>query len=143
LENDRVVFAEPIEIGERVRDIASSGDGDFVLYTDSDSIVRLTPLEGLDDGAAIFTARCGGCHHHRILRGIGPPLGGVVGRSVASLEDYHYSLSLQNIGGRWTREKLDAYLANPSAYAPGTTMYTEGITSAEARRGLIDYLSTL
>jgi hypothetical protein len=53
---------------------------------------------------------------------VGPPLWGVAGRRVASVEGYDYSAALKAIGGTWKPAKLDLFLINPKAFAPGTRM---------------------
>jgi hypothetical protein len=50
VEEERVVYAEPIRIGERIRDITTAGRGEFVLWTDKETVVRLTPARALDRG---------------------------------------------------------------------------------------------
>jgi cytochrome c2 len=139
IEGQRVVYAEPIPIGERLRDIAGNGRGEVVLWTDSDSIVRLTPAESLDDGAALFTVRCGGCHDDTQNR-IGPHLRDIFDRGVASAWGYDYSRALKALGGRWTVDRLDAFLEDPRALVPGTKMSFEGIPDEESRAKIIEYL---
>ena len=142
IEGERVIYAEPIEIGERVRDIAAAGRGEFVLWTDAETIVRLTPATAMDQGSVLFAVRCSGCHdddEHRI----GPHLGGVFGGTVASAAGYDYSSSLLGLGGRWTAERLDAYLADPSSFVPGTTMAFDGVPELRSRSLIIDYLRSL
>lgn len=138
LNGSRVVYAEPIEIGERIRDIAS-GPGEFVLWTDSNSIVRIEPLETLDDAAALFAVRCGGCHDDSQNR-IGPTLNGFLDRPIATSKGYKYSAALQNMTGQWTYETLDAFIANPSEVVPGNKMAFSGIEDSEVRRKIIEYL---
>jgi aldose sugar dehydrogenase len=138
LDDSRVVFAEPIPMGERIRDIAT-GPGEIVLWTDSDTVVRIAPLKTLNDGAALFALRCGGCHDP-IRPMIGPDLTNLLGRKVAGASGYTYSSALRSVGGSWTEERLDRFLANPSGFAPGTTMAIEGVPDAKTRQKLIEYL---
>jgi len=42
----------------------------------------------------------------------------------------------------WTRKTLDAFLADPQRLVPGTTMVTPGLSRADERRDLIDYLES-
>jgi cytochrome c2 len=138
IRHDRVEYAEPIPIGERIRDIAA-GHGEFVLWTDSYTIVRIRPQATLDDGAALFTARCGGCHDDQDNR-IGPTLRHFLSRSVATVEGYDYSPALRGLGGRWTDERLSRFLTEPGSFAPGTRMTIEGIADPTARGEIIAYL---
>jgi cytochrome c len=45
--------------------------------------------------------------------------------------------------GRWSDATLDAFLADPQSFAPGTTMAIEPVTDRDERRELIRYLRTL
>jgi glucose/arabinose dehydrogenase len=140
LEDERVVFAEPIPIGERIRDIAA-GPGELVLWTDSETVVRISPLSMLNDGAAQFTLRCGGCHEP-VRHMIGPGLRQVLGRRIAGAEGYDYSSALKQVRGSWTEQRLDEFLANPNSFAPGTRMAVEGVADPEVRRQLIEYMKS-
>lgn len=75
---------------------------------------------------------------------IGPNLWDVVGAQITHVEDYSYSGALQEISDQaWTYEDLDAFLANPSEYAPGTKMSFAGIRDAQERADVIAYLRSL
>lgn len=138
IEEGRVVYSEPISVGERVRSIAA-GEGEFVLWTDSDTIVRIRPAGEVAIGAALVNVRCGGCHD-RLENRIGPHLRGIVGREIASLDEYAYSAALAVVGGTWTEERLDRFLADPSTFAPGNRMAMDGIADAELRNRIIAQL---
>jgi hypothetical protein len=43
IEDDRVIYAEPIPIGHRIRDIAEMADGSIVLKTDDNFLVYIEP----------------------------------------------------------------------------------------------------
>lgn len=73
----------------------------------------------------------------------GPPLWGVVGRAVASVEGYEYSDALRAKGGHWTRERLDRWIAGPAAVTPGTKMTLAGVRNAADRKVVLDFLETL
>src|SRR5580692_9445063 len=131
-------------MGERIRDIIEGPDGRVVLWTDTSSIISLTPAEGTD-GAVLFATTCGGCH--KAIDGAthtyGPDLAGVVGRPIASASGFKaYSPALQALHGKWTKERLDAFLAAPQSVAPGTAMTFRGVTDPVQRAAIIDYLAT-
>jgi cytochrome c2 len=141
IDEGRVAYAEPIQMGHRIRDIVA-GKGEFVLLTDSDEIIRLRPDYDDTAGAALFGLHCEGCHRESEDR-IGPHLKDVVGREIGSVTDYSYSPALSRVEGRWTEERLDRFLANPQADVPGTAMITDGIADAANRRKIIEYLKDL
>ena len=74
---------------------------------------------------------------------IGPPLWGVVGRPIASVAGFAYSDSLKSMGGDWTYEKLDHWIADPRAMASGTKMAFAGEKSPQKDADILAYLQTL
>lgn len=145
LDGERVVSAEPIPIGERVRDIVPTDQGEFVLWTDQRNLVRLAAATTRDRGAAVFATQCGGCHGtgYEMKHGIGPNLRGVFDRPIASAGGFDYSSALADLEGRWTTATMDAFLANPDSMVPGTTMAFEGIDDSDVRESLIEYLRSV
>ncbi len=105
------------------------------------ALVVVTPAAA-QDGAALFNAQCKTCHN---LTGAnspaGPTLKGVAGRKAASAPGYAFSAGLTKKGGTWTDANLDAYLAGPATYAPGTKMFNK-VASPQARAAIIAYLKT-
>lgn len=95
------------------------------------------------DGAAIYGSQCKACHGDGGKGGpAGPPLKGVAGRRIASTPGFAYSAGLKAKGGVWTDASLDAFLANPSAFAPATRMFARVAQPAD-RAAVIAYLKTL
>jgi cytochrome c len=88
---------------------------------------------------------CETCHNFKEGAGakIGPDLYDVVGRPVGSVAGFAYSDALKKIGGDWTFEKLDAWIADPKTMAPGTKMAFAGEKDAQKRADILDYLHTL
>jgi cytochrome c len=85
---------------------------------------------------------CTSCHSYQQNEPLleGPPLWGVVGRKVASVEGYEYSAALKAIGGAWDRARLDQFLTNPKVFAPGTKMDMGGVRNAAGRAEVLDFL---
>ena len=74
---------------------------------------------------------------------IGPNLYGIVGQKLAGVDGFAYSEALTGKGGTWGYEEMDAFLANPKAFAPGTKMAYAGLKNAKKRADLILYLRSL
>jgi cytochrome c len=55
---------------------------------------------------------------------------------------FGYTAALQAIGGTWTPTKIDAWIANPRAVVPSTTMNFDGISDPLVRADIIAYLQT-
>ncbi|MFC5861968.1 c-type cytochrome [Acidicapsa dinghuensis] len=72
-------------------------------------------------GKAAFERRCTGCHALDRNRE-GPRLRGVIGRPSASVGDFPYSDALKALKITWDTAKLEKWLSDPDAMAPGTDM---------------------
>lgn len=94
------------------------------------------------DGEGLWRG-CRSCHALEPgQHGTGPALHGVVNRAIQYYEDYNYSGALIAAGDVWTPENLNAFLENPSGWAPGTAMGYNGMRDPEDRADLIAYLAT-
>lgn len=99
-----------------------------------------------DDGERLFKSNnCFACHtvDEGGGRRAGPNLWGIVGARIAAREGFKFSDGLSGIGGVWDEAALDAWLANPRGFAPGTKMIFGGVKDADARANLIAYLKSL
>lgn len=74
---------------------------------------------------------------------IGPNLWGVVGRPVASHVGFAYSPALKALGGQWTYQELDHFLASPGRAVPGTKMTFTGLRNPRDRAHVLAYLATI
>ncbi len=93
-------------------------------------------------GAQVFRI-CGSCHSVGRAGGNldGPNLHGVMGSLIGrNSPRFSYTAALQAVGGRWTPERMDAWLKDPQAFAPGTSMGFAGLESARDRADVIAYL---
>lgn len=90
---------------------------------------------------------CSTCHAwQKGVNKIGPSLNGVVGRKVAAIPNYKYSVAMQAYGKKqaaWTPAALDAYLLAPQAVVKGTKMAYAGQKDAAKRKEIIAFLSSL
>ncbi|UIP29880.1 c-type cytochrome [Photobacterium sp. TLY01] len=87
---------------------------------------------------------CKACHQVEPngVTAIGPPLWGLAERNIASAEGFQYSEALKQHQGQWDAAKLDAFLASPSEFAPGTKMVFPGVKDPGARAAIIAWLAT-
>ena len=94
-------------------------------------------------GAKLF-ARCQLCHQIDAAKGsgLGPNLAGVVGRKAGTFARFSYSPALARSGIVWTKETLEAFLANPQKLVPGNRMAFAGVPAAQDRADLIAFLAT-
>lgn len=142
IRDDRVVMTEHIPIGQRIRDIEQGHDGELVMWTNDHTIAFVTPGEGTASGEFLYRV-CAGCHVplEGSTTAVGPSLVGLMGRDVASAQGFtDYSPGLQALGGKWTRDRLNAFIRDPRAMVPGTTMHFAGIEDDANRELLLDYL---
>lgn len=71
----------------------------------------------------------------------GPSLAGVFGRKAGSVAGFdRYSSALASSDVVWDAKALDAWLADPTRFIPGTYMRIRGIDDAQARANLIALL---
>lgn len=152
VEENRVIFAEPITVGHRVRDLVEMRSGTIAIKTDDDFIVFVdnlsaTPAAELDPvtRGQIVAGQCQSCHTLDAggRSGIGPNLWGVLGRRVAATRGYEFSAALRRAGGTWTEDRLRQFVADPQAFAPGGRMLTSTRYTPEQLDDLIAYLRTL
>lgn len=169
-EGDDITYAEPIGMGERMRDMISLADGRIAIIADSGVLMLLRNGEGRDDeaksfvvsglfdrpqlmpaeaiptttevhGARVFFYYCGTCHSATGEALAGPPLNGVIGRDIAAVEGYPYSDALKEAPGRWTPSKLRMLIAHDGAEFEGTTMPTV-VLYKDQFEAMVTYLRT-
>ncbi len=159
----QVVYAEPIPFGSRVRYIHQHPDGTILVWGDDH---RLTFLRARDLGAtqqliaahfdgapygAAEAARvrnaittCIECHSLEPGNNNGAPsLAAVFGADIASGDYDGYSSALASVGGEWTSDKLLAFIDEPAAFAPGTTMPDPGISDPFVAEEVVGFLEAL
>lgn len=90
--------------------------------------------------------RCYACHsveagEHNLQ---GPNLLGVLGRRAGTLQGFEFSPAMTEAGAKrrlvWTRKTLDAFLADPQLFVPGTNMSMPPLPGPADRRAVIEYL---
>lgn len=93
-----------------------------------------------DKGEKVF-AKCKACHIvDEPKNGAGPHLVGIIGRTIAALEDFRYSGPMSDLEGEWTAESISAFIENPRKFLPGTKMTFVGLKKPKDRADVVSYL---
>jgi cytochrome c2 len=149
LEAGRVLYSEPIWIGQRIRDLAQTKDGTIVLWTDDSQLLfvdvdadqlaqkRLYPVVVSDtavDG-------CMTCHHFGPTNpgDPAPSLTHLLNRPIAS-DAFPYSSGLRAKLGNWTKDRLVEFLSDPAKFASGTNM-PNLVLDPEQVKNIVDTLA--
>jgi cytochrome c len=85
--------------------------------------------------------RCQACHALSYNR-TGPLHCGVIGRRAGGVPSFEYSQAMRDLEITWTVDHLNAFLAAPMLYVPGTTMGYAGVEKETDRRDLIAFFAT-
>ncbi|MCF6272925.1 MAG: c-type cytochrome [Rhodobacteraceae bacterium] len=98
-------------------------------------------------GAQLFQS-CISCHEigPDARNKVGPPLNGIIGSPAANSEGFRYSRALvarAEAGLVWDEAALDDFMANPSAFIPGTRMSFSGVRKKSDRAALLAFMATL
>ena len=105
-------------------------------------IAALLALGNISHGEKVFK-KCAACH--LVNKGgenkIGPALYGIIGRKVASKEDYKYSKAMASYDKNWTFEEMNGYLKKPQSYIKGTKMAFAGLRKEKDRASVLLYLN--
>lgn len=110
----------------------------------AEPIAKRLASANVEKGAAA-ARKCAACHQFTKdgRNGQGPLLWNVVARTKGAAAGFNYSAALKDRAGKgekWDFESLDAFIANPKAYMPGTSMNYAGIARPDERADLILYM---
>jgi cytochrome c len=99
------------------------------------------PAGDPERGAVVFET-CAACHAlnpdpDEIY--FGPHLRGIIGREVAADPDFEYTDAMLAYGGKWTEDRLAAFLRAPEEVIPGTEMY-QALPEPQDVQDVIAYL---
>jgi cytochrome c len=84
-------------------------------------------------------ARCMACHSLTENR-IGPRHCGVFGHHAGAVPGFDYSPAMRRAKIIWDDKTLDAFLADPLKYLPGTAMVFAGVPDPQERADVIAWL---
>jgi cytochrome c len=107
-------------------------------------VASADPLVAADEKRGrLLYLQCRACHALQPggAEPAGPHLGGLLGREVASVPGFSYSVALRAQSFRWDRARLDRWLEASGSVVPGNSMAFAGITNAPDRAALIAYLA--
>ncbi len=124
-----------------VQEAPSTGGGTAAAA--EEPIEKLFASATVEKGEAA-AKKCAACHTYG--KGepnrVGPNLYGVVGRERGSHAGFNYSAGMKAKPGKWTVEDLNAFLLNPKAFIPGTSMGFAGVPRGSERADLITFLNS-
>jgi cytochrome c len=111
-----------------------------------DPITPLLASANVQTGLQLAQRQCASCHSFNEggRSGVGPNLYGIIGAKHAHIEGFNYSAAIRAMANKpWTYEDMNAWIANPRAYAPGNKMTYAGMASVQNRADLIAYLRSI
>ena len=133
---------------EAVYALEAAESGEAVAEAAAPSLEPIGPLLASADAASgqAVAKKCATCHTFDDggKNKIGPNLWNIVNRAIGSHDGFSYSNTLmEKASESWTYEDLNAFLAKPKDWAPGTKMSFAGLKKAQDRADLILYLRSL
>jgi cytochrome c len=129
----------PETMGYPIEGVAVEGEGGEAAKPIEFYLASADPAKG----EQVFK-KCTACHNDDQggPNALGPNLWGVVGKPHAAHPGFAYSDALKGVPGTWDFKALDAWLANPKKYAPGTKMTFAGLGNPEDRANVIAFLNS-
>ncbi len=115
-----------------------------ILFVSTSLALALASAHAQDAAAGgMAFQQCAECHSPGTGDGAGPGLKGVFGRRAGTKEGFIYSPAMKKSTVVWDDATLAAFLADPRAVVPGTSMAYGGDDDAKERADLVAYLKTL
>ncbi len=159
----RVMFAERIPIGERIRAARQLDADRLVLFTDDNELVFLTEAPNgqamsflsayLDQPQLDAHVRerlesnlntCLKCHSlDPDVNEFAPSLASIVGAPIGKTRYSNYSDWMRAQETTWTTERLTAFLEAPEKAAPGTTMPNPDIHDPDEIGAVVSFLAAM
>lgn len=148
-EKRKLVYIEPIFIGDRIRSLKYFDNKIFML-TDTAKVLSLEfDIESWNKDIANsgrlamspYLEKCVQCHSLKpTSEESAPHLFGIMQRPIASI-DYKYSNNFSSLKGQyWDKELLLKYIKNPQSLVEGSSMPSIGLNAIEAENVYIELL---
>ena len=143
-----IIFARGHGHMEVAYSVAPGEAAESAPAAEAPALEPIGPLLASADVAAgtKVAKKCTACHTFEDggANKIGPNLYDILGKNVAANAGFSYSGALQDKASEtWDYENLNAFIAKPKEWAPGTKMSFAGIRKAGDRANLILYLRSL
>ncbi len=144
---DTLVHAEPLQTAAiKIAEAAPEKAAEAAPDKPAAAGGVLAMLASADAGAGAKTfKKCKACH--TTAKGgknkVGPNLWDIVGKAKAGAAGFKFSGALKGLGGKWTYNDLDGFLADPKGFAKGTKMGFAGLKKPKDRARVILYLRSL
>jgi cytochrome c len=129
----------PETMGYPIAGVAAEGEGaeaekPIEFYLASADVAK---------GGDVFK-KCQACHtvDKGGANGLGPNLYNNMFAKIAHVPGFNYSEALKGHGGNWGWTEMNAWLANPKKFAPGTKMTFAGLSNPEERANVIAFLNS-
>jgi cytochrome c2 len=131
LEGEKILYSEPIWIGQRIRDLAQSRNGTILLWTDDAQLLFVSVdrdqlrrnVRPMAQVSEVLNTSCMYCHHFGTTTesDVAPTFTELFSKKIGS-DNFRYSAALRNLNGSWSAETLRKFLSAPAKFANGTSM---------------------
>ncbi|GAB4394124.1 MAG: hypothetical protein Tsb0032_16390 [Kiloniellaceae bacterium] len=144
-----LLYHPHVELEENAYVIATADGGAApVAAAEEPALEPIAPLLAAADVASgeKVAKKCTACHTFEEggANKVGPNLYDIVNRPIAGHDGFAYSDSLNGMADdTWTYAHLNAFLAKPKDFAPGTKMSFAGLRKVGERADLVAWLRTL
>jgi len=143
------LIVHPTPLKESAIQIGEPAPVQAIAAIAAPALEPITPLlaaANAQNGQQLAQRQCACCHSFNEggRSGVGPNLYAIVGAKHAHSEGFNYSAAIRGMASKpWTYEELNAWIANPRAYAPGNKMTYAGLASVQSRADVISYLRSI
>ena len=129
----------PEKMGYPIEGVEVAGEGGEAAKPIEFYLASADPAKG----EQVFK-KCAACHNADKggANQLGPNLWGTMGKPHGHVPGFAYSDALKGVPGSWDWKSMDAWLANPKKYAPGTKMTFAGLGNPEDRANVIAFLNS-